>query len=84
MFLHITAIREVKRFELILEFSDGSLKLVDLSKELYGEAFLPLTDPAFFRRVEINSETRTIEWPNGADFAPEFLHAIGEEIKQVA
>jgi len=80
----VSAVRDVKGFELSLEFSNGSVKRVDLSNELYGEVFEPLKDPQFFSRVQVNPETGTIEWPNGADFAPEFLYEIGREIKQVA
>jgi len=37
----------------------------------------PLRDPDYFRRVRLNSETGTVEWPNGADFAPTFLREKG-------
>lgn len=84
MFLHITRVNYLQPFELELEFSDGIVKKVDLSRELYGEVFEPLKDSAFFARVAVNTETNTIEWPNGVDFAPEFLYEIGEEVKQVA
>jgi len=60
------------------------MKKVDLSRELYGKVFEPLKDLELFKQVRVNEETSTIEWPNGADFAPEFLYEIGEEIKQVA
>lgn len=84
MFLHVTRVRYLQAYELELEFSDWIVKKVDLSKELYGEVFEPLKDPAFFKRVTVNEETNTIEWPNGADFAPEFLYEIGEDVQQVA
>jgi hypothetical protein len=51
---------------------------------LWGGVFEPLKDPEFFRRVAVNPETRTVEWPNGADFAPEFLHARGTPVHQPA
>lgn len=44
---------------------------------LTAKYFLPLRDPAFFAQVRLNEETGTIEWPNGADFAPEFLAQLG-------
>lgn len=84
MFLHVTRARHLQAYELEVEFSDGLVKKVDLSKELYGEVFDPLKDPEFFKQVVVNEETNTIEWPNGADFAPEFLYEIGKEVKQVA
>jgi hypothetical protein len=84
MFLHVTNVENVKPFELQLQFSDGTVKRVDLSNELYGDVFTPLIDPSFFTQVKLNQETGTVEWPNGADFAPEFLFEIGQEIKQVA
>ena len=43
----------------------------DLADELWGEVFEPLRDPAFFGRFTVD---HTLVWPNGADFAPEFLH----------
>ena len=84
MFLHVTAVNYIKVYELRVEFSNGMVKDVDLSGELHGEIFEPLKDVEFFKRVTVNVETNTTEWPNGADFAPEFLFEIGKEVKQVA
>ena len=84
MFLHVRTVRHIRAYELRLEFSDGAVKNVDLSNELYGKIFEALRDPAFFCQVRVNEETNTIEWPNGADFAPEFLYEAGKHVKQVA
>ncbi len=84
MFLHVTGFNYIGDYRLRLEFSDGVVKEVDLGGELQGQLFEPLKDPGFFRQAEVNQETNTIEWPNGADFAPEFLDEISKEVKQVA
>lgn len=84
MFLHVKQATHLKDYVLRIEFTDGALKDVDLQGELYGEVFEPLRDPHFFEQVKVDGETGTVEWPNGADFAPEFLYEIGKEVKQVA
>ncbi len=84
MFLHVTDVRLTKDYELQVTFSDGVVKAVDLAGELHGEIFEPLKDPEVFKQVKVNAETNTVEWPNGADFAPEFLYEISREIKRVA
>ncbi len=58
-----------------LRFSDGPEGDVDLGRELYGEVFEPLKDQILFRQFVVHSEFHTLCWPNGADFAPEFLYA---------
>ena len=70
----------LKDYEGRLRFSDGVVKVVDLRDELFGEVFEPLKDTVIFRAVTINPDTNTIEWPNGADFAPEFLYRIGRTV----
>ena len=84
MFLKIAHVQPLQDYRLRVSFNDGSIKEVDLRSELYGEVFKPLEQPAFFARVAVNPETNTIEWPNGADFAPEFLHRIGTDVRQIA
>lgn len=84
MFLHVTDVSHVGGYTLRVEFTDWSVKDVDLSEELYGEVFEPLREAEHFRGVAVNPETGTIEWPNGADFAPEFLHEVGRDIERVA
>jgi hypothetical protein len=74
--LHVTSARPVRDFVLWLRFSDGSEGEVDLGEELEGEIFEALRAPEVFAQVRLHPELRTVTWPNGADFAPEFLHAL--------
>lgn len=83
MFLHVIGVTYLENYKLRLKFSDGVVKDVDLKDELYGEVFELLKDIDFFKQVAVNSDTNTIEWPNNADFAPEFLYEIGEDVKKV-
>jgi hypothetical protein len=53
---------------------DNTSGEIDLEKELYGPVFEPLRDTAVFRQFQVHPEFHTLTWPNGADFAPEFLH----------
>jgi hypothetical protein len=78
MFLHVTAVEYLADYKLRLKFNNGSEGIVDLEKELYGEIFESLKDKNLFKQVFLTS--RTIEWPNGADFAPEFLFEKAELI----
>ena len=61
-------------YRLSVVFDDGVAGIVDLSARLFGPVFEPLKDPAYFRRVAID-EFGVLCWPNGADLAPDALHA---------
>ncbi len=58
-----------------VRFSDGSEGDIDLAEELHGPVFEPLKNIDYFRRFTVHPELHTLVWPNGADFAPEFLRA---------
>lgn len=66
--------RYISEYTVWLQFEDGTQGEVDLSAELYGPVFEPLRDHTFFSQFRVNHDTGTIEWPNKADFAPEFLY----------
>ncbi len=55
-----------------LRFEDGTTGEVNLAGELWGEVFEPLRDVDYFKQLRV--DLGTIVWPNGADFAPEFLY----------
>jgi len=67
--------RYVKDYVVWLRFNDGTEGEVDLQEELHGEVFEPLRNKKLFRSVAVHPDWYTIAWPNGADLAPEFLHA---------
>lgn len=73
--LKVTDADYVKDYELLLTFNDGTHKLVDLKPYLTGEVFGELLDLEKFTQYGLTGYT--IEWANGADLAPEFLHDIG-------
>lgn len=75
MLPRITDARYVAGHSVWLRFADGAEGEVDLSAELHGGVFEPLRDVEVFRNFRLHPELRTLVWPNGADFAPEFLRA---------
>jgi len=74
MIPRVVEARYVEDFTVHVRFADGIEGDVDLSEELHGEIFEPLKDLSYFRQFTVNNELHTITWPNGADFAPEFLY----------
>ena len=69
-----TQVQALGGHRLRVEFSDGSGGEIDLSDRLFGPVFEPLRDPDAFARVEVD-EFGALSWPNGADLAPDALHA---------
>lgn len=74
--LRIVDVDYIGGYRLLLSFNDGCCKVVDLSPYLEGELFGELLDETNF--VQYGLTMTTIEWYNGADFAPEFLYEVGQ------
>ena len=56
-------------------FEDGTVGVIDMEQELWGEVFEPLKNLSKFQKFVIDLELQTIVWPStGADLAPEFLY----------
>lgn len=72
MIVRLLEARHCRDHRIWLRFDDGASGEVDLGRDLDGEVFEPLRDPAYFSHFVVDE---TLIWPNGADFAPEFLHA---------
>ena len=73
-FLHVTEARWLSGYRIQISFNNGDSGIVDLEQELDGPVFGPLRDLKFFASFSLDGYT--LSWPNGADFAPEFLHSI--------
>ena len=78
MILRILQADNCGPYRLKLAFNDGSRGAVDVLPLLPGPVFEPLLDPTYFARFALDPECGTVVWPNGADFAPEALHALVE------
>jgi hypothetical protein len=76
----VTAFEIVEACTLCVVFDDASEQTIDFSPVLRGELFGPLRDPALFSQVRIDPETKTLVWPNGADFDPATLHGWPQQL----
>ena len=76
MFLHITAVIYLHEYRLDVVFDNGRRGVVDLRGALNGKMFEPLRELSLFAQVAIDPELETVVWPNGADFAPEYLYFL--------
>lgn len=76
MFLEVSKAQYIGDYKIDLLFNNGESKTVNLSDKLNGKIFEPLKDKSYFQSFII--KYNTIEWSNGADFAPEYLYEIGK------
>lgn len=76
----ITAVEPLDGFRLRLTFTDGLVREVDLSGDLWGPMAEPLQDLDYFRRVRVDPELGTVVWPNGFDLDPDVLHGDHEPV----
>ena len=74
--LHVTSAQVITGHRLLLQFDDGTHVEVDIAAELRGPIFEELLNPDKFNEAYLDPELRTVCWPNGADFAPEFLRSL--------
>jgi len=74
MFLHVTDAKYIGEYKVEVSFNNGRKGIVDLSNSLQGTVFEPLKDKSYFAQLKIDKEIETITWPNGADFAPEYIY----------
>ena len=72
----INEARYIKDYVLWIRFSDGVEGQIDLGSDLDGEIFKPLKKIEYFKQFKLDNDLATIAWPNGADFAPEFLYDL--------
>jgi hypothetical protein len=84
MFLHINEVNYLGEYRLRLWFNNGQIKDVDLKDQLHGEVFEPLKNMELFQQAQVDSDTGTVTWPNGADFAPEYLYEKGQNVRKIA
>jgi len=80
MILHIREARVCGPHSLRLTFDDGMTKQVNVLPMLDGPIFEPLRDPTYFARMTLDTICGTVVWPHGADFAPEALHDLEDEV----
>jgi len=77
MFLEVSKANYLNDYRLALTFNNGETKIVDLKDELNGTVYLPLKKIDYFKKFKISYNT--VEWPNGADYAPEYLYDIANQ-----
>ena len=73
--VEVWSVKPLQKYEVLLEFSTGEQKIVDLEPLLRGPIFEPLRqDPELFRSVRVDEELGTIVWQSGADIDPDVLY----------
>lgn len=76
--IRVTDVEYIGDYTLCLEFSNGKRKRVDFLPLLKGKLFEPLKDLDNF--IQFGLTYWTLEWYNGADFAPDYLYRCGVDI----
>ena len=73
--IRVVDVNYIKDYTMDLKFSNGEIRRVDFYPLLKGRLFEELKDHDKF--VQFALTYWTLEWYNGADFAPDYLYRHG-------
>lgn len=59
---------------------EGQVRVFDVTPYLDRGVFRELRDETYFRRVRLDRQFGTVEWPNGQDFDPAALYAYSQPL----
>lgn len=75
--VRVQAVRPLDGFNLHVEFTDGTERVIDVDRYLRGPVFEPIReDRALFEAVSVDEELGVVVWPNGADIDPDVLYGL--------
>jgi hypothetical protein len=75
--IRVKSIKILADHEVLIRFSDGEERRVDLTPLMRGTVFREIReDPVRFAEVKVDQELGTIVWPNGADLDPDVFYGF--------
>lgn len=83
MIITVIKAKYIKDYSIKLSFDNGESGIIDLESTIFNDhrkIFEPLRDIEFFKSFSLDNWT--INWPNEADFAPEYLYDLAINQKE--
>lgn len=71
-------VKELDRFKLEVKFTNGEVRIFDMTPLLKLPVYQPLKDHAYFERVFIDQGI--VPWPNEIDVSPDSLYLNGQAV----
>ena len=78
----VTAVTPMEDHELLLHFTNGEQRRMDVRPYLVYSVFERLQEPAFFALVQ--ADHGTVSWPAGIDLDPDSVYLESVPISQTA
>ena len=78
----VTAVMALEDHNLLLHFTNGEKRRMDVSPYLVYSVFERLREPAFFALVQ--SDHGTVSWPGGIDLDPDSVYLESVPVIQTA
>jgi hypothetical protein len=79
----IQSFRKIAPYTLEIVFGDNNCKTINFLPVLNGEMYGPLKNSDCFDEVILDSEVKTLVWPNGADFDPTLLYNWDQYVEEL-
>ena len=77
--MRVTAVRPLEGFRILVAFTDGTERAIDVERYLRGPIFDPVRrDRSFFEAMTVDEDLGIVMWPNGADIDSDVLYGSEE------
>ncbi len=80
MYPRVKDVKAIDDYKLILTFTNGEIRIFDVSPYLNKGFFKQLKEKSYFKTVKPFMDT--IQWQNGQDFCPDMLYLESQPIER--